>query len=795
MPIEDMRFDIVVVGGGLAGVCAAIAAARECRLLQCAQGTVALVHDRPVLGGNASSEIRVMPHGAGHDHPWALETGIVHELMLEERVRNHIRWDSGATNSICDLVLWEAVRAEPDLTLFLNTSVRGVSMGKAATDGRPSLGAVHAVQFGTEREFDIAGRLFIDASGDGVVGAAAGADFRLGRESRREFGETFAPVEADAGCQGSSLLLQARDVGYPVPFTPPPYAADYPTEESLHGRPHGSFHHGFWWIEVGFPFETIRDNEDIRDELLRHVLGAWDHMKNHCPRFKEQASTWVLDWFGWLPGKRESRRIMGDHILTERDIQQGTVFPDRVAHGGRFIDLHTIGGILAKDQPGNPVDVDPELWERMDVRPYSIPLRSLYSRTIANLFMAGRDISATHVAHGSTRVMLTCAAIGQAVGTAAAHCIVQGRSPRDQTALGVTEVQQSLLRQGCYVPHLANADTADLARQATVLASSSGALTVQPELDAAGLPLVRSRRWALSVPRAVLFPISARCMRCAWLWLENDGDTAQRVRAGLRAAEDVWDFRSRHDLGSASAVVEAGYAGWVSFDFGADLDPHHLYWIYTDALADAGELVYWRYRVDPPIGVVSAWQRPTSGHWNYLQRKGRWGSPPEGYHGLCLQVEPPSLPYEPDSVLSGVTRPEAWPNAWVSDPEQGMPQWVELRWPHPVEFNHVELVFDTNLNRNPETTMPLTRRPECVRDYELHTLAASASPSFGNRSNGGERQVWLPLLRVDGNYQRRRVHSLDTVRTAALRLQIHATNGDQSARVYEIRVYNQRRTS
>lgn len=779
MPVESLKFDIVVVGGGLAGVCAAIAAARECRRLQCAQRTVALVHDRPVLGGNASSEIRVLPQGAGHDHPWALETGIVHELMLEERVRNHIRWESGAANSICDLVLWEAVRAEPNLTLFLNTSVRSVSMGEVAPDGRPSLGAVHAVQLGTEREFDIAGGLFVDASGDGVAAAAAGADFRLGRESTLEFGETFAPPEADAGCQGASLLLQARDVGHPVPFTPPPYAADYPTEESLHGRPHGAFHHGLWWIEVGFPFETIRHNEDIRDELVRHVLGAWDHMKNHCPRFKEQASTWVLDWFGWVPGKRESRRFVGDHLLTEKDIQSGTLFQDRVTHGGRFIDLHTMGGILAKDQPGNPVDINPELWDRMRVRPYSIPLRSLYSRTIANLFMAGRDISVTHVAHGSTRVMLTCGAIGQAVGTAAAHTLARNLSPRELASQGIADVQQSLLRQGCYVPRLPNADAADLARQATVHASSSAALTLQPELDVAGGSLEHDRRGELSVPRAVLVPISAPRLNCARLWLENESGAAQPVGAGLRSAEDVWDFRSRHDLARASAVVEAGYAGWVPFDFNAELEPHRLYWIYTDALAEAGQQVHWRYRVNPPIGVVSTWQRATSGHWNYLQRRGRRDAAPEGFV-QCLQLDPPSFPYEPDNVLSGVTRPEAWPNAWVSDPAEGMPQWLELRWPRPIEFNCVELVFDTNLNRNPETSLPLTRQPECVRDYELQALIA------------GE---WLPIVRVVGNYQRRREHTFTASQTTALRLLVLATNGDPSARVYEIRVYSQRRLS
>jgi len=479
--VIECKYDVVVVGGGLAGVCAAIAAARHgCR--------TAIVQNRPVFGGNSSSEIRVHPLGAANSGAWARETGIIEELLMEERARNHDLFHNGLMNSIWDLILYEWVKKEQNLTAYLNTHVIGVEM--ASSD---KISAVIGVQSGSERVYKLYASYFIDCTGDGTVGAAAGAEYRMGRESRYEFGESLAPEQADNMTQGTSLLFRAIDVGKPVQFTPPSWAEDYPTEESLYGRYHHNLgvspygikeYAGYWWIEVGVPFDTIDQNEEIRDELLRHLLGVWDHIKNHGDH---KAETMAIDWIGMVPGKRESRRLMGDYILTENDVRNRKLFYDRVAHGGWFIDIHTMGGILAKDKPPEPYlppAGNPDLADKVRIFPYSIPLRCLYSRNIENLFMAGRDISVTHVALGTTRDMLTCAVLGQATGTAAALCVKKSVTPRIlANNLGmVKELQQTLLKDDCFIMDCPNQDPADLACRASVTASSSMPLILEPIL-------------------------------------------------------------------------------------------------------------------------------------------------------------------------------------------------------------------------------------------------------------------------------------------------------------------------
>ena len=290
-----------------------------------------------------------------------------------------------------DLLLYDAVRREPNLTALLNTHVQAVHLA----DGR--LRAVTGVQMGSERVWEVEARYFVDASGDGVVGAGAGVPSRIGQEARSEYGESLAPDEPWQWTLGSSLFFRSRDCGRPVPFTPPPWAASYPDEASLRGRHHGAFEGGYWWIEVGDPFDTIRDNEAIRDELLRHVLGVWDHLKNHCEH-REKAANHDLEWIGMLPAKRESRRFLGARVLTQNDLQARRLFEDRVAYGGWIIDDHTRGGILASDRDPS---FDGTGYAPFYVAPYSIPLGSLYAREVPNLFLAGRVMSASRLAFNS----------------------------------------------------------------------------------------------------------------------------------------------------------------------------------------------------------------------------------------------------------------------------------------------------------------------------------------------------------------------------------------------------------
>ena len=443
--IRDL--DLVVVGGGMGGICAAIAAARlGCR--------VALVHDRPVLGGNSSSECRVWICGADHHGRVenARETGILEELRAENQRRN-------PQDSIWmwDAVLWDAVTREPNIRLFLNARCHDAEMERPG-----KIRAAIAMQIGNEKHLRFEAPLFLDASGDGEFAARAGADCRRGREARSEFNEDMAPEEPDDLTLGSSLLFTVKDLGRPVKFDPPPWARKFETDEDLPFRGHHTFKHpcNFWWIEWGGEKDTVADNEEIRDELLRILFGMWDHIKNHGDH---EADNLALDWIGFVPAKRESRRFMGDHILTQGDIEKRTLFDDRVTYGGWPIDLHPPKGIY---HAGRPAQMKP-------VGLYSIPLRSLYSRNIENLLFAGRLISGTHVAHGSYRVMGTGAVIGQAAGTGAAFCRRNGCTPRELAKQHIGEVQQQLLRDDCYILDLPNADTDDLARAAKVAASSA----------------------------------------------------------------------------------------------------------------------------------------------------------------------------------------------------------------------------------------------------------------------------------------------------------------------------------
>lgn len=423
MKHKNHKIDFCVVGGGLAGMCAAIAAARR-------GIKVALIQDRPVFGGNASSEIRMWICGAsGRD---SRETGIIEELQLENRYRN-----PRSNYSIWDGILYEKVRFEPNITMLLNCSANDVEM-----DGS-RIKAVKAWQLTTETWHRVEAELFSDCSGDSILAPLTGAEFRVGREAREEFGEDAAPEVSDDKTMGLSCLLQTRETNSPQTFVPPQWAHKYPDCDAFPHREHSiNEMQNFWWLEIGGQRDTVHDTEEIRDELLKIAYGVWDHIKNHCDN-KDKAKNWVLDWLGVLPGKRESRRYIGDYVLRQGDIAEGMEFDDVVAFGGWPMDDHHPGGFDSADKPTRFIPVP---------SPFGIPYRCLYSRNIENLFFAGRNISVTHTAMSSTRVMATCATLGQAVGIAAVIAVRDGLSPRDIQEKGTNELKDMLQDDDCFLP-------------------------------------------------------------------------------------------------------------------------------------------------------------------------------------------------------------------------------------------------------------------------------------------------------------------------------------------------------
>ncbi|MFW6159239.1 MAG: FAD-dependent oxidoreductase [Planctomycetota bacterium] len=441
--------DFCVVGGGMAGVTAALAAARH-------GAQVALMQDRPVLGGNSSSECRVHIQGADRHNslPNLRETGILEELRMENLYRNPQR-----SYSIWDTVLYEKLHFHPNVTLLLNCSCNHTTM-----DGGRIV-SVSGWQTTTQTVHTVRAKLFADCSGDGVLAPLTGAECRMGREARAEFGESIAPEVADDRTMGMSCLFQARKHDSPQPFIPPDWAEVFESCDELPGgeRRHRWFEMGYWWVELGGEDHSIHDTERLRDELLAIAYGVWDHVKNHCPQHREAAANWALDWLQFLPAKRESRRFVGDHILTQNDIEAEGRFDDLVAYGGWTMDDHHPAGFRAVELGEPPTIFHPA------PSPYGIPYRSLYSKNVANLMFAGRNASCTHAAMSSTRVMGTCSSMGQAVGTAAAMAAARGIDPRGLLD-HVDELQQALIDDDCYLPWVAQ-DLPGLTRQATLKAS------------------------------------------------------------------------------------------------------------------------------------------------------------------------------------------------------------------------------------------------------------------------------------------------------------------------------------
>lgn len=425
MRIKTHKVDFCVVGGGLAGMCAAIAAARR-------GSKVALMHDRPVFGGNASSEIRMWVCGAHGENN--RETGIVEEIKMENRYRN-----KNFSYSVWDSILYEKVRFESNITMLLNCSCNDAVM-----EGN-RIKSVKGWQLTSETWHIVEADLFADCSGDSILAPLSGAEFRYGREASSEFNESISPEVADDNTMGMSCLIQAREMTTPQEFIPPTWAYKYNSCEELPYRGHKvEGCQNFWWLEIGGQQDTVHDCEEIRDELLKIAFGIWDHIKNRCnEKDKDYHRNWMLDWVGFLPGKRESRRYVGDHIMNQNDVRAEGKFEDIIAYGGWSMDDHHPEGLY---YPGKPTIFHPA------PSPYGIPYRTLYSKNIENLFFAGRNISATHAAMSSSRVMATCAILGQAVGTAASIAAANNLSPRGVYQHKLAELQQQLMDDDCYLP-------------------------------------------------------------------------------------------------------------------------------------------------------------------------------------------------------------------------------------------------------------------------------------------------------------------------------------------------------
>jgi len=729
-------FDVIVIGGGPAGTSAAIAAARH-------GARTALIQDRPVLGGNSGYEFAVRMNGAGSKNAHMREGGIINEAVMMHAI---------STSGGFSPAFQQLADAETNLTVFLNMRVDGVLM--TSDEVIKGVKAVHTLD---GRRFEFYGALFIDCTGDGWVGYYASADFRLGREARSEFNEAVAPELADnitmSACLNSEGGPLLRNTGSPVQFTPKPWAAQLPKGFS---RPIAGLGMRYWWIEYPGDTDDLWQAEEARDYLIRISFGYVDFLKNRWPE-KLKAEKYDVDNVGVFLGRRESRRLEGDYVLNLNDVLGARWFEDSITHYGWYVDVHHPLGIFSTEGPF-------ECNYRVPMGG-GIPFRCLYSKNITNLLMAGRCISVSHYALGTTRIMMTCATTGQAAGTAAAMAAGRGITPRDVGRDHIHELQQRLLRDDQYIPALKNEDPADLARNAVCTASS-----VQDvwEIDADYY-----RRPGTLQKGVKTLPLCARWVMCPVgkqqkigtlnFYVENTQKTDCEVFLNIHASLQFRDFKNIKAAVKIPVTIPANFSGILPVEVNQNIAGKFLVMRFSEKSGSAAK-VYWLQSQSNPPQMCS-----------FFSYKGE-----EVYEDKTLPAffAQPALQWDYDfsaeNVINGLTRclPDGSVNMWSSDPAQPLPQWVQLAWEKPQEIKEVRLIFDTNLDRWQYVDNPGI--PERVSDYELQ--------AWINHS-------WQTIAAERGNIQRLRIHQLDPVTTDRLRVLVTKTGGDASARIFEIRAY------
>lgn len=743
----SLSTDLVIVGGGLTGVCTAITAAR-------AGMQVTLIQDRPVLGGNASSEVRLWVLGAtshmGNNNRWAREGGVINEIMLENIYRN-----PDGNPLLFDTVLLEKVVEEKNITLFLNTAVYDLDKNDNDT-----IAAVYAFCSQNSTQYHVSAPLFCDASGDGIVAFMAGAAFRMGAESVEEFGEKFAPSKAYGELLGHSMYFYSKDVGRPVKFTPPSFAlqdiTQIPRYKTFNPKDFGC---RLWWLEYGGRLDTVHDTEKIKWELWKVVYGAWNYIKN-SGQFPE-AETMTLEWVGTIPGKRESRRFEGDYMLKQQDIVEQTVFEDAVAFGGWSIDLHPADGIYS-DQAGC------NQWHGKGI--FSIPYRSYYSRNVKNLFLAGRIISTTHVAFASTRVMATSAHGGQAVGIAAALCKKYGVSPQEIGAKHLSELQRELIKSGQYIPHLKLSDAEDLAKKtSSIEVSSTLTLSEIPGSDH-WLPIVHAVAQMLPVAGGSVPSVAV------------NAEASEKVTLTVELRKSSKPFNHTPDvvLETKTIALEAGKQE-ITLDWQTEVAEN----CYVFVCFMKNEKVKIQYSEKRITGIVTVFNATNPAVSNYGKQEPledigvdtfEFWCPqrrPEG-RNIAMKIKQPITLFGAENLTNGLQRPIAGPNAWVADYQDKSPA-ITLNWSEETEIRTIDLVFDADYDHpmenviflHPETTMPF-----CITTVKV----------FDGQNN--------LVGSIEHNHQNLRKIILDKpLKTNKLKLELENTNGDTPAALFEIRCY------
>lgn len=741
----NLNANLTITGGGLAGTCCAITAAR--------QGIkVVLIQDRPVLGGNSSSEVRLWILGAtshmGNNNRWAREGGVVNEIMIENAFRN-----AESNPLIFDTILLEKVVDEENITLLLNTAVFDISKKENG-----DIENVKAFCSQNSTNYTVTSRLFCDSSGDGIVAFLAGAAFRMGAEAEHEFGEKFAPSAEYGELLGHSMYFYTKDTGRPVTFVPPSFALNDITQIPRYRR-FSSKDQGcsLWWIEYGGRLDTVHDTEKIKWELWKVIYGVWDYIKN-SGEFPDSQNM-SLEWVGTIPGKRESRRFEGDYMLKQQDVIEQRHFDDVVAFGGWSIDLHPADGIFS-EKPGC------SQWHSKGI--YGIPYRCYYSSSVNNLFIAGRIISATHVAFGSSRVMGTCAHGAQAVGMAAALCEKYNETPAGIGRKYMSELQTNLLKGGQHLPGITLKDEEDLVQKALKIEADSLVLTEIPAADI-WKPIKHSA--------AQMLPVNGM-MPSITVTVNALEETVLKIE--LRKSSKVFNHTPDVTLEVREVLLKKGKQ-----EFRLDFDVTFNEACYAFVCFLENENVELQYSNKRITGLLSVFNSSNPAVSNYGKQETTedigveefefWcpGRRPGG-ENIAMGINPGLDAFGPESLRNGLQRPVASVNGWVADFDETEPE-IVIKWADEVTVKRIELSFDCDYDHPMENV--LMRQPDAVQPFCATEVVVC--------HNGHE------IGAIRNNHQAKGTIILkDSIITKQLRLIVKNANENSPVALFEVRCYD-----
>ena len=688
LPVVRSQADYVVIGGGFAGTCSAITAAR-------AGLKVVLIQDRPVLGGNASSEVRLWVLGAtghlGNNNRWSREGGVHDEILVENMYRN-----KEGNPVFLDPLLLEKVWAEPNITLLLNTAVYNIEM--ASPD---KVGKVIAFNSQNSTHYEISAPLFCDASGDGIVGFLAGAKFRMGAETGDVFNEKLIMPDDYGKLLGHSMYFYSREVNFPVKYVPPAFAlkdipGKIPRYRDIQRDSSGC---RLWWLEWGDDLCRIYDSETIKDELWRVVFGVWDYIKNSGAF--SNVDNLTLEWISTIPGKRESRRFEGDYWLKQQDVIEQTHFDDTIAFGGWAIDHHPAAGVYSNY---------PSCQQFHSKGIYPIPYRCIYSNNISNLFITGRLISASHIAFGSTRVISTGTLCGQASALAAVICLKNNITPREVYTRGhVKELQRMLMQTGQYLPGVSLDQPADLTRSARLIPSGTYELNELPT-DGTWRKLHFTTAMLLPFPKGKLpqFTFSIRC------------DAATTLTASFCVSQRFGNFTPDLSLGTKEFQIPAGDST-LDIDFNLTLDVAQ----YGFVVLQKNDNVFVALSSQRITGVLSlshVFTQPRSDQYGVEEVPVYIPSRRPDGKNLALKIKPALKAFDVEQLRTGLFRPAAGQsNAWIAPFDDKNPN-IKCEWRQPQNIKTIVLWFDTDYDHPMESVLqghPEDVMPFCVHQYKI----------------------------------------------------------------------------